>query len=509
MNSIFKLAFDVWRLVFPNFAGQTGSRSEARFTGFFLPLALMMAGGLFVPAPASAALWGKKQKREVADQLIQIDTNKNPMAAFWRDPEFIKRFTGAYGFHGAIEPKLKSTEDVQFQNDVLLDLLQTDPARARQALVGYIKPDSNEYFDFILAKLYYQNDDLTNAVRHYEAAVAKLPSYRAAHQELGFIFVREQKFQEAIKHLTRTIELGGANNHTYGLLGYSYLNQEAFISAEAAYKNAMLLDPDNKDWKLGIVQCLVATENFRPALRMIDELLAAHPDQSSLWALQAGVFLQTDQADKAAVNLEMLRKFGEADVKNLMLLGDIYMMQDAKEMALPVYLEGIGKEGAGDLSRSLRAAEILTARGAWDEARQLFAKIREVGGATLGGEHEMNLLKLESKVAMATGSGDEAIEVLEEIIVKNPLDGEALLLAGDYYAANGEREKAENRYALAAKISGYEAEAWVKLAQALVKAQKYTDAVEFLRKAQRMRPRDNIQRYLEKVEEAAARSGRS
>jgi Flp pilus assembly protein TadD len=198
-----------------------------------------------------------------------------------------------------------------------------------------------------------------------------------------------------------------------------------------------------------------------------------------------------------------------ADVKNLMLLGDIYMMQDAKELALPVYLEGIEKGGAADLSRSLRAADILAARGAWEEARQLFARIREVSDGNLGGEDEMKLLKLETKVAMATGSGEEAIKVLEEIIVKNPLDGEALLMAGDYYAANGEREKAENRFQLAAKISGFEPEAWVKLAQSLVKAQKYVDAVELLRKAQRMKPRDNIQRYLEKVEEAATRSGRS
>ena len=117
--------------------------------------------------------------------------------------------------------------------------------------------------------------------------------------------------------------------------------------------------------------------------------------------------------------------------------------------------------------------------------------------------NELKLLKLESKVAMATGEGENAIATLEEIIRKDPLDGEALLLAGDYLARHGQPEKAEFRYDSAANIAGYEADAYVKHAQLLVQSRKYAEAVELLRKAQKVRPRDNVQRYLEKVEQLA------
>jgi Flp pilus assembly protein TadD len=137
----------------------------------------------------------------------------------------------------------------------------------------------------------------------------------------------------------------------------------------------------------------------------------------------------------------------------------------------------------------------------------LFAKIRGAGSA-LGAADELKLLKLESKVAMANGAGEEAIKVLEQIVERNPLDGEALLLAGDYYAKNDQREKAEFRYDTAAKLQGFEADAFVKHAQLLVQKQKYVQAVELLNKAQKAKPRDNVQRYLEKVEQMA-RSGRS
>jgi hypothetical protein len=123
----------------------------------------------------------------------------------------------------------------------------------------------------------------------------------------------------------------------------------------------------------------------------------------------------------------------------------------------------------------------------------------------LTGADELKLLKLESKVAMSTGAGEKAIESLEQIIQKDPLDAEALMLAGDYYAKNNQKEKAEFRYQTAAGISGYEAEAFVKHAQLLVQSQKYPQAAELLKKAQKVKPRDNVQRYLEKVEQLAPR----
>ena len=170
------------------------------------------------------------------------------------------------------------------------------------------------------------------------------------------------------------------------------------------------------------------------------------------------------------------------------------------------YLEAIEIEGAENLKPALRAAEIMVGRGAWDESGKLFARIRGLGADSVSGEDEMKLLKLESKVAMATGEGTEAIEVLEQIIARNPLDGEALMLAGDYYSRTGDREKAQFRYDLASKIEGFEADAFVKQAQALVQSSKYVEAMELLRKAQWIQPRDNVQRYLEAIERVARTS---
>jgi tetratricopeptide (TPR) repeat protein len=259
--------------------------------------------------------------------------------------------------------------------------------------------------------------------------------------------------------------------------------------------------------KLAVTKCAIATANYDRALALLDELLSQYPERENLWTLQANIYIQKEQSARAAVSLEMLRRLGKATALNLYLLGDLYMTQESRDLALGAYLEAIGMDGGQNPAKALRAAQILAGRGAWDEARQLFAKIR-AASASLSDADELKLLKLESKVAMSTGAGEEAAKVLQQIIDRNPLDGEALLLAADYYAKNEQREKAAFLYDTASKLQGFEADAFVKHAQLLLQSQKYAQALELLRKAQKLKPRDNVQRYLERVEQLA-RNARS
>jgi tetratricopeptide (TPR) repeat protein len=253
----------------------------------------------------------------------------------------------------------------------------------------------------------------------------------------------------------------------------------------------------------------VETENFQPAVKLINEMLKTNPEMEQLWTLQAGIFLQLNQLDKAAVNFEMLRKIGKANAKNLMALGDIYMMMDAGDLALSAYLEGVEKEETGQRSGSLRAAGILVNRSAWSEAQTLLHRVESVRQGDMDEETRAQLRALKARVALGQRQSERAAEILQSMVAADPLHGEALLMLGDLHAGEDQFAEAENRYKLAMEIEGFEAEAMVKLAQLYVRRQKYQLAVEQLRKAQSIRPKENIQEYLEKVEEAALRSGRA
>lgn len=429
------------------------------------------------------------------------------LAAIWNDPDFARRLMNSYGIAAEAEPRLNG-EELQYYTNKITPRLQENRRKAIPLLEERVKqPGSSAQFDYLLGTLHFEHEDLTNAVKSFESALVKSRDFRRAQKSLGLALVRSDRYDEAVKALVRTISLGGGDSAVYGVLGYAYMSLNRFASAEGAYKQALVFEPEKKEFKLGLVKCAVASANYDYALALLDELLRLYPGQDALWSLQANIYLQKDQPAKAAISLELLRRLGKADAKNLFLLGDLYMNQDARDLALETYLAAIEKDEGRNPVRALRPAGILVSRGAWEEARILFAKIRGTA-VKLEGEDDLKLLKLESKVAMSTGKGEQAITTLEAIKARNPLDGEALLLAGEYYARHGQPELAANRFIDAAKLEGFAPDAYVKHAQLLVQSKKYAEAAELLRKAQKARSRDNVQRYLEKVEQLA-RAGRS
>jgi tetratricopeptide (TPR) repeat protein len=430
------------------------------------------------------------------------------LASIWNDPDFTRRLIGSYGFASDAEPRMTPEEQATYR-DKIVPLLRDDPKKAIPALQALVKPAASAVFDFTLGNVFFQNEDLTNAVKHFQAALVKFPDYRRAQKNLAFALVRDGKYNEAIKPLTRTLSLGGGDGRVFGLLGFAYMNQGRNASAEGAYQQALVFEPENVDFKLGLVKCSVATANYDHALALLDELIRQFPERENFWTLHANIFIQKEQPGRAAISLEMLRRLGKATPQNLFLLGDLYMAQEARDLALSAYLEAVEKDDGRQIVKAMRAGDILVSRGAWNEACELFRKMRDAQGAGLSEADQMKLSKLEAKVAMATGDGDKAVRTLEEIIAKNPLDGEALMLAGDYYAKNDQREKAEFRYQTAASLENFKADAWVKHAQLLVQARKYNEAVELLKKAQKLKPREHIERYLEKVEVVAGRAARS
>ncbi len=427
------------------------------------------------------------------------------LASIWNDPDFTRRLLGSYGFASEVEPRLTPEEQATYR-DKVVPLLREDPASAVPVLEGLAKPGASAVFDFTLGNILFQNEDLTNAVKHLQAAVAKFPDYRRAWKSLGFALVREGQYGQAIRPLTQAVSLGEADGKIFGILGFAYLSEGRHASAEGAYRQALVFEPDNLDFRLGLVKGAVATGNYDYAVALLEELIRSHPEREALWTLLANVYIQKEQPDRAAVTLELLKRLGKATPQSLFLLGDLYLAQEASDLALASYRAASQASESPDVARTLRAAELLAGRGAWTEARQLLDQVRTQAGTNLGSDDELKLLRLEAKVAMSSDAGEQAIAVLEQLLLRNPLDGEALIMAGDYYTRAGDFERAQNRYDAAAKIEGFEARALVKHAQLLVKDRKYAPAVELLRKAQKIQPRDHVQRYLDQVEQFAARS---
>jgi tetratricopeptide (TPR) repeat protein len=422
--------------------------------------------------------------------------------SIWNDPAFQKQFINSYIAETDIEPRVTEAERVQMQK--VLELISSDKMGEAAAMIEKTRNDAaSAVFDFTLANIYFQQDKLDEAASAYQVAVTKYPKFRRAWRNLGLIYVRRSEFEKAIPAFTRVIELGGGDAVTYGLLGFSYLSIGNSLSAESAYRTAILLDPATMDWKMGLARALFKQERYAEAVSLCGQLLNDHPDRVDLWLLQANAFIGMNQPLNAAENYELVDRLGKSTFDSLNILGDIYINQELYGAAVNSYVCAIKKDPKGNPGRAMRAAKVMVANGAFKETRQLIELIEKLSGEKLETDQRKDLLKLRARLAVADGSGDEEIHVLEDIVALDPLDGEALILLGQHSARAGDTDKAIFYFERAAGIDKFEADAKVRHAQLLVGKGKYDEALPLLRRAQQIKPRDNVQKYLEQVERIA------
>ncbi|MBN1974652.1 MAG: tetratricopeptide repeat protein [Sedimentisphaerales bacterium] len=427
---------------------------------------------------------------------------------YWNSPEFQKRFADSYIAETDIEPKLKEDEYKKMMK--IRELIESDKMdEAVKTLEKEINEFSSPVFDFTLANIYFQKDNLEKAASYYEKSVSKYNKFRRAWKNLGLVHIRSGEFEKAIPALTKVLELGGSDVITYAQLGYAYLSVENNLCAESAYRMAVLLDPQTTDWKTGLATSVLKQQRYAEAVALLDNLIVAEPNKTDLWLYQANAYIGLNQPLKAAVNFELIDQMGKSTVSSLTRLGDIYVNQELYETAVNSYIRAIEKESkdsteqANHITHFIRAAKVLTANGAFEDTQRLIEKIEIKHGESISNADRNDLLKLRAQIAMAQGADEEQAKILEEIVAIDPLDGQALILLGQYCGRSGDFEKAVFYYERAENLEKFEADAKVRHGQLLVKQEKYNEALPLLRSAISLKPRDDVQKYLEQVERFA------
>ncbi len=414
------------------------------------------------------------------------------------DPDFRKRAIENFNISSDLEPKLPATEKDAFTK--IADLAATDVVKAYFELKSMVTADSSAVFDFTLGSIAYQLNRPNEAAKYLESATRKFPNYLRAYKNLGLIQLQQGRTDDAIKSLTRSIELGGGDGNTFGLLGTAYVSKENFVSAEGAFRNALLLQPTTPEWKLGLARCIFRQNKYAEAVSLMNDLIERQPDKPEFWLLLASAHLGLKEPIAAATCYEMIDRLGKSTPDTLTSLADIYIQESNYPLAVETYLRALDLKPGQKIDRPLRAAEVLNGKGAPAEAGILLERLKIYAGNNIDADKKKKMLKLEAKIASAQGKTAESAAVLEQILKEDPLDGDALLLLGQHYAKSNQPEKAIFLFERAEGMEQFEADAKVRHAQVLVTAGKYDEAVPLLKRAQEIKARDSIARYLEQIE---------
>jgi len=464
-----------------------------------LPALGQPAGNTAVPLPSATP-----------EQWAAPSTFIYPSQSYWSDPKAIEGFVGSYRFMESVEPPELTMEEGVVFREVVAFMELDQKVEAMQMLLNHIIafPAASPAFPFNIANLYVDQGKLEEALPYYRQAISGFDNFLRAHKLLGIVLIQLGRFEEAIPHLVKTTNLGITDGITYGLLGLAYYSTGQLLAAESSFRNAVIFAPDEEDWRVHLATTLMEERKYPDAIALLDQLIEADPEGEDLWMYQANAYLATDEVNKAASNFEIVRRMGTASVDSLLLLGDIYLNQNLKSMALEAFLEAIaiGGEASATVPRLVSAARILVGRNSLAEGERLLEVIDSTFKDVLTPDDELLVLKLRSQIAISNGDSEEAAEILQLVVDSDPFDGEALMLLGAHFRGTDEVAKAEIFFERAGKVQEFRVYARKAHAQMLIRVERYSDALPLLEEAYQAEPDDALQRFIQQVRAIIQRS---
>ncbi len=462
--------------------------------------AFLLATGLVVSATAQSPT----DDRELPVRGLPGDDRLD----IWSAESIRTRVLSDLQFERALEPAIPR-EDAKVMIDAaeMVERGESDPAI--EALFRSRGESTGAKLDFYLGSL------LSVAGRHEEAtlileeALEKSPRFRRAWMALGEARVRSGQHAPAADALARAYALGATDAATSGYLAFCLARSGDPASAEAAYRRAILLDPESDEWKQGLLQQFRGQRRNREVVAMLDRLVREQPDEPIWWLLEGDAHIGAGDPSSAAICFEVADSLGGSIPESLIQLGNIYVTQGLFDLASSRFLAVFEKFERPPVDPVFDAMDVMLRLGEADAVDRFVQGVRACCLGRLDDGQRGRLLRIDARVASLRGDRSREQSILEEVIDLDPADGETMILLGRFHArtATGLPEGLE-WFARAAAVPGFEAKALVEKARSLVAARRFAEALEALEAAQGIEDRPAVAEYLRKIREYTDRSRR-
>ena len=408
------------------------------------------------------------------------------------------------GSKGAFTPKNDPFEPTitRKESDLLNAAVQQahdNPQEAIAMLRDGITEKTSPALDFALGNFYYQGDELEKAEDAYRAAIAKLPNFRKALNNLARVYLMQDRPVEAMQMFQSLVRDGQGDAQSLLLLGHCLLLQDKAVQAEGAYRHSLILAPDESDAMRGLIKSLIEQQRNTEVLSLTRELQSQFPYDAVLWNLRANAHVSLDQFGEAITGLETARLLDVATASMLATLGDLYLNRSQAREAASAYQQAFSHEDPG-VDHMLRAVQGFLALEALEDADQLLQRVRETESRSpLSPEDRRRRARLDARLAVLQERLDVAAAGYEMIMREDPLDGEAMLALAALRVTSDEIEDARMLFERAARIHGFEVRALVQHAQLEVERGRYRTAIVLLERAQVFEKQPHVTKYLDQL----------
>jgi tetratricopeptide (TPR) repeat protein len=165
--------------------------------------------------------------------------------------------------------------------------------------------------------------DTAGALEHFRKAVALKADFSAAINDILYVYLKSNKFDDALSELDRLSKLSSPRDEIHVFRGRIYLAKENYQEAEREFRRATQINPQNYQAYIFLGQLNLQRNNIQQALKEVDQLIAKNDKFAPAYLVKA-YYLQV--AKDVAGSIANYRKTIQLDPQNVVAANNLAWM---------------------------------------------------------------------------------------------------------------------------------------------------------------------------------------
>jgi tetratricopeptide (TPR) repeat protein len=208
--------------------------------------------------------------------------------------------------------------------------------------------------------------------------------------------------------------------------------------------------------------------------------------------------------DDAIANLEIAHTVAPPSASSLSLLGDMYLNEDAHELALYNYQASLKQDPTTRPEQALKPLRRLMQLGLFDAARTYLKLIDSSLQSELSPEQAAEKTVVAAQLTIEAGNLEQGLAQLQSVLNEQPLNGDALLLMANVQLDQEAYATATFYFERATSVVEVQVEALVGLARTAVAQSRFQAALKHLQQSQRIKQRPDVAQFMASIEKVIA-----
>ena len=323
------------------------------------------------------------------------------------------------------------------------------------------------------------------------SALELMPDLALAHRSLSMVYLITERYQEARAHLTRSIELGVSDAQLYGQLAFANLELGNAASAVSGYQMASYLDPENNQWRQGLLYALINSHAYDQAQGLLEEMIKTSPDNKDLWLQRSQIALNQEREMQALSSIEQAIALGEVGPANLVIASQLHIKIGSQVRAVDLLADNMVALMTADPDSG---AETVDQIGSWLAGQQDWEGLARLMSSLADSSVSVSDLMASrfavyrAQVALSRDALQDANDHLQSALTQDPANGEALLTLASVLRDQERADAALSYYVRAESLPVFKERAMIGRAQLEIDRQNYEEALRVLRQVVRSSP---------------------